>query len=170
MVVLVGMMGSGKSVLGMALAEALEVPFIDTDRLFEARLGKPISLWFEQYGEASFREHETLTLQSLEPEPAVLSTGGGIVLREENWAEMRRLGTVVYLDVPPAAIKERLRTSKRRRPLLMHEDWEDRFDKIYAERKPVYSRADIVVRLDFKDIGSAVEELIGELCKRWQEA
>lgn len=169
MVILVGMMGSGKSVLGMALANDLDVPFLDADRLFEQRLGRPISQWFERYGEESFREHETLTLKLLEPHPAVLSTGGGVVMREENWAEMRRLGTTVFLDPPREAIKQRLATSKRRRPLLEHEDWEERFDRIYAARRHLYEQADIRVEMSEEGVESAVDWLVAELQRKWAE-
>lgn len=168
MVILVGMMGSGKSVLGHALADELDVPFLDTDRLFEHRLGSPVQRWFERYGEESFREHETLTLRLLQPQPAVLATGGGVVLREENWEEMRRLGTTVFLDVPPQAIKQRLAVSKRKRPLLMHEDWEARFDQIYAARRERYERADIIVPMAEDDVDSAVDWLVGELQAKWR--
>jgi shikimate kinase len=168
MVILVGMMGSGKSVLGRALADELEVPFLDADRLFEHRLGSPVQRWFEKYGEQSFREHETLTLRLLEPQPAVLATGGGVVLRDENWDEMRRLGTTVFLDVPPQTIKQRLAVSKRKRPLLSHEDWEDRFDLIYASRRAQYERADIVVPMSAEAVDSAVAWLVGELQAKWR--
>ncbi|MCC6403606.1 MAG: shikimate kinase [Fimbriimonadaceae bacterium] len=167
MVILVGIMGSGKSVLGMLLADVLDVPFMDTDQLFTQRMGKSIAEWFRHYGETSFREHETAILHSMQPEPAVLSTGGGIVLKQENWDEMRRLGVTVYLDVPPAAIKARLAQSKRRRPLLEFEDWEQRFDKIYWDRRPIYQRADITVTLDFEDLEEAVKSIIEQLGQKW---
>ncbi|MGE0000808.1 MAG: shikimate kinase [Fimbriimonadaceae bacterium] len=170
MVILVGIMGSGKSVLGNRLADTLDVPFMDTDQLFVNRMGRPIAQWFRHYGEDSFREHETSILRSLEPEPAVLSTGGGIVLRPENWQEMKRLGATVYLDVPPSAIKARLAQSKRRRPLLEFEDWEERFDKIYAERRPIYQQADITVNLDFEEIDEAVRSIVEQLGHKWGAA
>lgn len=170
MVILVGIMGSGKSVLGIRLAEDLDVPFLDTDQLFVNRMGRSIAQWFQHYGEESFREHETAILRSLQPEPAVLSTGGGIVLREENWDEMRRLGTTVYLDVPPEAIKARLAQSKRRRPLLEFPDWEQRFDALYHARRPVYQRAEITVQLDFEDIEEAVSSVIEQLGRKWGAA
>ncbi|MBS1723517.1 MAG: shikimate kinase [Armatimonadetes bacterium] len=145
LVILVGMMGSGKSTVGMELAELLSVPFYDTDKLLEARLGRPIRQWFQIYGEAAFRDYETRMLQELEMTEGVLATGGGIVLREENWHEMKRLGVIVFLDVEPDVLKQRLTTTKRKRPLLEVPDWEKRFEDILVAREPMYKRADFVV-------------------------
>lgn len=140
--ILVGMMGAGKSTVGRLLAEALCLPFLDSDTLLQNRLGRSIPQIFSLYGEAAFRDHESSVLRCLERQPGVLATGGGIVLREENWEQFRRLGTTIFLDVPPSVLKERLRQSKRRRPLLEFEDWEDRFDKLYAARREFYLKAD----------------------------
>lgn len=152
LIILVGMMGSGKSTVGRELADLLGVPFIDADRLLERRLGRPVRQWFHVYGEEAFREHETLMLKGLDPEPGVLATGGGIVLREENWMEMRRLGTTVFIDVAPEVLKFRLTVTKRKRPLLEVPDWEQKFDDILASRRPLYERADIVVRVSDEDL------------------
>jgi shikimate kinase len=81
---------------------------------------------------------------------------------------MRRLGTTVFLDVPPQTIKQRLAVSKRKRPLLSHEDWEDRFDLIYASRRAQYERADIVVPMSAEAVDSAVAWLVGELQAKWR--
>jgi shikimate kinase len=143
MVILIGMMGSGKSTVGRRLAELLEVEFRDTDRILEHTLGRPIPKWFQIYGEAAFRDHETNVLKSLEPDDSVLATGGGIVLRSENWDEFKRLGRTVFLDVRPDVLKQRLTVTKRKRPLLEAPDWEDRFDQICATRWPLYSQADL---------------------------
>ena len=116
--ILLGMMGAGKSSIGRNLAEASHRPFLDTDLLLQNRLGRPVSQIFQVYGEATFRDHETSILRNLEPEPVVLATGGGIVLREENWTEMRRLGITVFLDAAFETLTERLARSKKKRPLL----------------------------------------------------
>src|SRR5437868_3400733 len=95
--VLVGMMGAGKSAVGRALAGLAAREFVDTDQLLQNRFGRPVSQIFQHYGEETFRDHETNILRGLAPGRFVLSTGGGIVLREANWLEMRRLGVVIYL-------------------------------------------------------------------------
>lgn len=159
-------MGSGKTTVGRQLAELLDVPFQDTDRLLENRLGRPVRQWFQIYGEEAFREHETLMLQGLEPDDGVLATGGGIVLREENWKEMNRLGITIYLDVEPEILKERLTNTKRKRPLLEFPDWEDRFYHILDSRKHLYQRADIVVPVgneELSDVAKKIAKSIGEL-------
>src|SRR5690349_9612051 len=106
--ILVGMMGAGKSSVGRALAEASGRPFLDTDLMLQNRLGRPITQIFQVYGEETFRDHETSILRSLEPHPAIVSTGGGIVIREANWSEMKRLGLVIYLKARPETLISRL--------------------------------------------------------------
>ena len=163
LVVLIGMMGSGKSTVGIALADLLGVPFMDTDKLLELRLGRRIRQWFQIYGEQAFREHETLMLQELDATEGVLATGGGIVLREENWSELKRLGIIVYLDVDPDVLKFRLTNTKRKRPLLEVEDWESRFDELLEKRKPIYERADLTVKVkdeELADVAQKIKEML----------
>ncbi|MFX5268097.1 shikimate kinase, partial [Acinetobacter baumannii] len=90
---------------------------VDTDQILQNRFGRPISTIFKLYGEEAFRGHETSVLKELSPDNAVISTGGGIVLREENWHELRRLGTILYLRASADTLKKRLHYSKRKRPL-----------------------------------------------------
>lgn len=159
LVILVGMMGSGKSTVGMELARLMGVPFFDTDRLLEHRLGRPVRQWFQIYGEQAFREHETLMLQSLDASEGVLATGGGIVLREENWTEIKRLGTSVFLDVDPDILKDRLTRTKRKRPLLEVENWEEKFQQLLAQRRPIYERADYKVRICQEDLTAVAQQI-----------
>ena len=158
--ILVGMMGSGKSTVGKALSEALDVPFLDTDAMLEYRLGRPVGQLFELYGEEAFRHHETAVLQAIEPDDAVLSTGGGIVLKPENWVEFRRLGSTVYLDASPEILIERLEKSNRKRPLLQHEHWHDTLRKIVETRKPLYEQADLIVPVGDQPISEVVDRII----------
>lgn len=158
--ILLGMMGAGKSTVGKALSALSVRPFVDTDSLLERRFGRPIATIFEVYGEDAFRGHETSILKSLEPEPSILATGGGIITRPENWDEFRRLGTTIFLDVPPAALKERLIQSRRRRPLLEVEAWEDRFDALYAQRIETYRQADVIVPIVEGTTESCAERIL----------
>lgn len=163
MIVLVGMMGAGKSTVGRLLAEELSVGFKDTDALIETRLGRPTSQVFKLFGEDTFRQHETAILRSLEPDDDVLATGGGIVLRDENWIEMRRLGPTVFLDVEADRLRDRLRKSKRKRPLLERADWEEAFGEILASRRPLYLKADIVVPVNTEDFSETIVKILEEL-------
>lgn len=152
--ILLGMMGAGKSTVGKFLAERSGRPFLDVDALLQRRFGRPIHQVFALYGEDAFRGHETSVLRGLEPSACVLATGGGIVLREENWAEMGRLGITLYLDAGVETLEGRLRESKKRRPLLEVDNWEGRLVDLLEARKPYYERADL--RLDVS--GCLLEE------------
>ncbi len=167
LVVLIGMMGSGKSTVGMALARQLNVPFFDTDKLLEHHLGRPIKQWFQIYGEQAFREHETLMLKSLDEQEGVLATGGGIILREENWEILKEKGIIVFLDVHPDVLKERLTNTKRKRPLLEVENWEQRFDEIYSQRKAIYQKADFIIEVhseELEEVALKIKETLVGSC------
>jgi shikimate kinase len=157
--ILLGMMGAGKSSIGRALADFSGREFLDTDLLLQSRLGRPIPQVFQVYGEATFRDHETSILRGLNPGACVLATGGGIVLREDNWDEMRRLGTTIFLDASLPTLVERLARSKKRRPLLQTEDWEARIESILTERLPLYRQADVTVSVDNLDIEEAARRV-----------
>lgn len=149
------MMGSGKSAIGRALAEQTGRAFIDTDVLIEQRLGRRISDIFATYSEETFRDHESSVLRGLSSDGAVVSTGGGIVLRPANWIELRRLGTTVFLDVPLHDLVARLRHSRHKRPLLQAADWEARLSAIYEERLPMYRQADVCLSIDRPGVAAA---------------
>jgi shikimate kinase len=158
--ILVGMMGVGKSAVGRELAHRTGREFLDTDLMLQHRLGRPVSQLFQIYGEAAFRDHETSLLRSLEPSFSILSTGGGIVVREPNWPELRRLGTVVYLRASDTEIIERLTQSKKKRPLLQVENWEERVKNLLNTREELYRQADAIVELDGEGITHAADKAI----------
>lgn len=162
-VILIGMMGSGKTTVGRELAARLDLPFKDTDKMLAYLLGRPEHELFRYYGEEAYRQHETRLLRDLEPDDAVISTGGGIVTRDENWVELRRLGTTVFLDVDADVLKGRLRTAKKRRPLLEVPDWEDRLSQLLLKRRDQYEKADIHIRLGEEGIAEVVEIVLEEL-------
>ncbi|PYL34830.1 MAG: shikimate kinase, partial [Verrucomicrobia bacterium] len=98
-IVLVGMMGAGKSSVGACLRRRTSIKLFDTDKIVTSKFGMPVSEIFSKYGENKFREAETEVLQRLATrEPAVIVTGGGIVLREENIHLLKRLGVVAWLE------------------------------------------------------------------------
>jgi shikimate kinase len=140
-IVLIGFMGSGKSSVGRRIASFTGRRFVDTDELVTARAGRSITQIFADRGEAYFRDLETATLGELAAEnDLVLATGGGIVLREENRAALRRIGAVVWLDAAPDALFERV-SRNRKRPLLQTEDPRASFDALLAARRAIYEAA-----------------------------
>lgn len=157
------MMGVGKSTVGHVLAEQTGREFVDTDRMLVQRFGRPVPQIFQIYGETTFRDHEASILKSLERSGKVVSTGGGIVLREENWESMRRLGVTIFLDVPLDVLITRLKNSKKRRPLLQTEDVEGRIEQILEARMPIYRRADITVQLGEATAGAAASLVLDAL-------
>jgi shikimate kinase len=137
-VVLVGPMGAGKSTIGRALAEELGVPFHDTDTLIEQRSGASIAWIFDVEGEAGFRERETAVIRDLAAgRGAVVATGGGAVLREENRRALTDHTEVVYLRATPDELFRRLRRDTQR-PLLQVRDPLRRLRELYRERDPLY--------------------------------
>lgn len=158
--VLVGMMGSGKTTVGRTVATRLGVPFKDSDKMLQHILGRPVHQIFQYYGEDAFRQHETRLLKDMPAEECVLSTGGGTVIRDENWPELRRLGKTVFLDVDVEVLKARLATAKKIRPLLEVPGWEDRVSELLAERRPKYERADVVLRLKDEDSEAVAEKVL----------
>ena len=150
--ILLGMMGAGKSSVGRALAELSGREFVDTDILLQHRFGRPVHQIFSVYGEDAFRHHETSVLKSLEPAAVVLATGGGIVTREANWVELRRLGKTIYLNASLDTLVARLEASKKKRPLLMTEAWPERVESLLEQRRTLYEQADIVVEVDSEDV------------------
>lgn len=155
--VLIGMMGAGKSSLGRALSDKTGREHLDTDQILQRRLGRPIPQLFQIYGESTFRDHETSILKSLQPGFSVISTGGGIVVREGNWTELRRLGAVIFVEVEYEDLVERLAASKKRRPLLEVDDWQERLRTLLEERRPLYNQADITVNVSGLGMMEAVD-------------
>jgi shikimate kinase len=138
---LIGLMGAGKTTRGRCLAVSLNKIFIDCDAELEHRLGRTISDIFEKEGEASFRDREqTLLAELVQREGIVLSTGGGVVLREVNREQLRANGTVVYLHVTSDVLAKRLRQATDRPLLRTTEDLAARLEELYAIRDPLYRK------------------------------
>ena len=137
---LVGMPGSGKSTVGRQLAHRAGVPFIDLDHRLERIIGTSIRSFFEEHGEARFRDLESEVLADLaraDGSGMVLSTGGGAVLRAENRAVLRQFGTVLYLRAAPEEIYKRVKHDKTR-PLLQGGNPLDKLRDLYAQRDGLY--------------------------------
>jgi shikimate kinase/3-dehydroquinate synthase len=143
---LVGLMGSGKTTIGRALAKKLNMRFIDSDHEIEARTGATIPVIFEVEGEASFRQREADVIRDLSAlDDIVLATGGGAVLLPENRAFLKSRGTVVYLRTGITQILQRTGKDKNR-PLLQTPDPRKRLEEMSRQREPLYREvADIVI-------------------------
>lgn len=134
--ILIGMPGSGKTKMGRLLSARFGLPMVDTDELVVQRAGKPISELFAEEGEQAFRDRETAAVKEAAAlQGAVISTGGGVILREENMAALRASGTVFFRDRDPKAI---VGEDHSGRPLLKGDT--ERVFRLYAERLPLYRR------------------------------
>lgn len=137
-VTLVGMPGSGKSTVGRQLSRRLGWPFVDSDSAIERELGCSIRSYFEQHGEAAFRDVEERVIDTLLDSPVqVLATGGGAVLREANRSRLSARSFVVYLRSTPEELYRRLRHDTHR-PLLQVADPLRRLRELYRDRDPLY--------------------------------
>lgn len=135
---LIGLMGAGKTTLGLALAKKLAFPFWDSDREIEKRTGVTIAHIFEHEQEAGFRRRESRMIDELTQRPGiVLATGGGAVLQPENREWLTSRGTVIYLHATPDQLWERVKRNKTR-PLLHTEDPYATLSALYAVRDPLY--------------------------------
>ena len=133
-------MGSGKSTVGRELHQRLGYPLTDMDQLIEQTMGKKITEIFKEEGEHAFRDFETIQLMEiakLTDTRHIISTGGGIVIRPQNRALLRKLGYVVWLHAPEEVIYERTARNNER-PLLNQPDARSRITALMAERKPWY--------------------------------
>lgn len=143
-IVLIGMMGTGKTTVSGLLADRLGYKLVDIDADIEAQEGCPIPVLFEQKGEAYFREVETsVLLRVLDRSSQIISTGGGSVLKPLNCDAMKKAGWVVALTASAEAIIRRV-SANRDRPLLAG-NVEARVHQIMQERQSKYSFADITV-------------------------
>jgi shikimate kinase len=167
-VVLVGMMGAGKSTIGRRLSLRLRLPFLDADTEIEAAAGMSIPDIFEARGEPDFRDGEARVIaRLLDSGPGVLATGGGAFMREETRSRIRDKAVSIWLKADADIIMRRV---KRRadRPLLQSADPEATVGRLIREREPVYQYADLTVwSRDVpheKIVDECIEALYGRLC------
>ena len=142
---LVGMMGSGKTSTGRPLAERLGYGFVDADAVIEQAAGCSIPEIFDRDGEAGFRSLESQVLSAISQRHSlVVATGGGVVTQPENWG-MLHSGIVIWLDVMPDQLLQRLNADSTVRPLLQTADPEAALNALLNERRPLYAEADLTV-------------------------
>lgn len=145
LIVLIGMMGAGKSTIGRRLAARLSLPFLDADSEIEAAAGMSIPDIFEAHGEPYFRDGEARVIaRLLESGPAVLATGGGSFMREETRDRVGAKAVSIWLKADADIIMRRVRR-RADRPLLQTADPEATVGRLISEREPVYQRADLTI-------------------------
>lgn len=159
-IILIGFMGSGKSAVGHQLARELGMDYLDTDEVIERTEKTSISRLFAGKGEAYFRDLETEVVRTLEDyDNFVISTGGGMVLRDENVRLLKEIGPLVLLWADPGVIHERVR-KQTHRPLLKVKDPRAEISRILGKRAPLYKKvADHVVNTDKLDVDGCVKEI-----------
>ena len=159
-IVLVGMMGAGKSSIGRRLASRLGIPFIDADTEIESAAGMTIPEIFEKHGEPYFRAGEARVIaRLLDNGPQVLATGGGSVMDPQTRALIGQKGISIWLK---ADIDVLLKRTKRRndRPLM------EKIKDLLPVREPIYAQADIIIQSRDEPHDTIIDEIMGELPKR----
>ena len=159
-IVLVGMMGAGKSSIGRRLASRLGIPFIDADTEIESAAGMTIPEIFEKHGEPYFRAGEARVIaRLLDNGPQVLATGGGSVMDPQTRALIGQKGISIWLK---ADIEVLLKRTKRRndRPLV------EKIKDLLPVREPIYAQADIIIQSRDEPHDTIIDEIMGELPKR----
>ncbi|OIQ43417.1 MAG: shikimate kinase [Roseobacter sp. MedPE-SWde] len=156
-IVMVGMMGAGKTAVGRALAARLEVPFLDSDHEIESAANMTIPEIFARDGEAFFRRKERQVIaRLLTEECGVLSTGGGAFLAAENRETITRNGASIWLQADLEVLWNRVR-HRDTRPLLKTPDPRATLAELYAARVPLYAKADLTVASDGQ---ASIEEMV----------
>jgi len=166
-IVLVGIMGAGKSTVGKILADRLGMRFIDADQEIERAAGCTITDFFEKYGEVEFRKGEERVISRiLAGEPCVLATGGGAFMSEATRLLIKKIATSVWLRVSFEVLAKRLE-KRFDRPLLQTADPQQTLKALIKKRYPIYNDADFIVDAENDGVDitvSKVIECLGDYC------
>jgi shikimate kinase len=162
-IVLIGFMGAGKTTVSKELSTALNARSVDMDDILVERIGQPISEYFEEHGEASFREHETKLLKEALNEETVIATGGGVILQKENQKVLADK-LVVYLKADANVLIKRIREDKVNiRPLAKKNDDGD-LKRLFFSREKLYEKlAKITVDTSEKTPAEIVSEILQQV-------
>lgn len=161
---LTGFMGAGKTTVGEKLAAEMNLPVLDTDQEIIKKLNKSIKDMFEQEGEHYFRLEETKMLKELPTDNIIITTGGGIVIKEENRAWMKENGHIVMLHADLNTIYDRVH-SDQTRPLASKKS-KDELYQLYKSRESFYNDCSLLIETDHKNI----EEIVKEIKERLKES
>ncbi len=171
LIYIAGFMGSGKSTIGPILANTLGFDFVDIDRFVEKKAQKRIVDIFASEGEQAFRDLEYVSLKEVAArDHCVVSLGGGTIANEENFRLIRKSGIIVYLQLSPEEILQRVH-HRSDRPLLIStdgtklpmEEIQHRVQDLLQRREQFYGRADVVIQTERKRVGATVDEIVGKL-------
>ncbi|SFA96439.1 MULTISPECIES: shikimate kinase [unclassified Bacillus (in: firmicutes)] len=158
---LIGFMGSGKTTVGKLLSKKMKIPVCDTDQEIVREKGTSITNIFETIGEEGFRLLETKKLKEMPLRDYIVTTGGGVILRQENREWMIENGTVVFLDTEPDEILNRLKADTTR-PLLQG-DMEERIQKLWTLRQHLYLETG---HIRIHTTGKLLEAIVEEIKER----
>ena len=159
-------MAVGKSTVGRTLAEALDMPFFDSDNEIEDRAGAEVSWIFDVEGETGFRDREEQVIDELsQMDAVVVATGGGAVKRRNNRTHLASRGIVIHLDCPLRRLLARTRSDKKR-PLLQSDNREQVLAKLVCERAPLYAE---IADYRFVSDEQSVKTLVRQIVKRLRE-
>ena len=162
-IVLVGLMGAGKTSIGRRLAGRLGLPFTDADVEITKAAGCSIDDIFELYGEEAFRDGERRVIaRLLEDQPHVLATGGGAFMDPDTRAEIAENGISVWLRADVEVLYQRTRR-RNTRPLLQNGDPRATLERLAAERYPIYAQADITIETDGEKLTETLDHIVNEL-------
>lgn len=159
-IVLTGFMGTGKTEVGKILSRKLGYVLVDTDTEIEKEQGITITEIFKQYGESKFREIESNVIKRLsEINNAVISTGGGAVLRQENMDNLRKNGVIICLTASAETILKRTGNNNDR-PLLQVDNPLQKIKELLEFRRPYYEKADVMIDTEGKTPLGVADEII----------
>lgn len=168
--VLVGMMGAGKTTIGRRLARKLDFPFTDADTEIEAAADMKIPDIFEVFGEKAFRDGERKVIERLlKAGPQVLATGGGAFLNEITRALIRKSALSIWLKAELPVLLERVKR-KSNRPLLLNPDPEGTMRRLLNERAEIYAKADIVVESNDNTHDKVIASIMTALTQHYTAA
>jgi shikimate kinase len=161
--VLVGLMGAGKTAVGERCADRLSRPFVDTDDVVETMSRRSVQELFAEAGEAAFRklERDAVRDATASPKPAVIACGGGAVLDPENRRRLRESGTVVWLRAVPSILAERVDADGTERPLLAPRGAVATLERLAVVRAAAYEAvADAAVDTDGRTIDEVADAVL----------
>jgi shikimate kinase len=171
--ILTGFMGTGKSSIAPILARRLAWAHIDSDEVLVTRAGKPIAAIFESEGETQFRKLEREVIADLSrgvplcphsgnPLPAVIATGGGVLVDEANFQALNRAGVIICLSARPEVIARRVERSRTRRPKLLEggKPLGERIAELIAQREHAYARAEAIVDTSDLSVERAADRVL----------
>ncbi|MDV7341382.1 shikimate kinase [Terasakiella sp. A23] len=161
--VIVGLMGAGKTCIGRHVAQYFDMPFVDADREIEEAAGCCVADIFELYGEAAFRDGERRVIKRLlEGDGCILATGGGAFMNDETRQLIEQTGTSLWLKAHVDVLIKRT-SGRKHRPLLNQGDPAKTLRKLVEERYPVYEKADITVETRDESLDATVKRVVNAL-------